>query len=680
MSSHDNDGKHINLPEVWDELADKLSSPQGLETVRLLQAAGLLLGAAPEGMPAAVVQAAPERKGDHSDSPENLRPSDRRRVCLVGESVAAGLFYAPWLTPAKYLAGLLSKFGPYEVEDLAKIGTQFDTLVKNVAGALQTRPDLLVVLAGNNWIGLSARTYRYADRDLDTFQEYASAVRQHGMGGFLRVEEERIRSRARSVVDRVAALAVEAGIPVIFVIPASNLVDFETLHPVLWLPGDGVDRWHTLYHKATADLSEGDSEAVEAAAREMIDLDGGHCPTSQRLLAGALLLAGRTCEALEALQADLDTSCWEHRFGRSASAPSSVCSEIQDGCRRHGLACVDLPRVFAERAGSGLLGSRFFLDHCHMTAEGIQVSMAAVAEEALRLGGVELPDSVRLADAPALSLPPLLQALSRFHAGLYTAHLSRPVNGGPSPLSQTLFEDALDAAPGVPDLMRDYMDAMTSPGRAFLTAACARNQNSPYPLQALAWLATDLSIETLEPMCRALEARGTLIRDELDRMLIEHHAVDRCRRDLAVPKYRESDPGASAAYIERQPTPSHLRALFPRTGFFLVTDGERGLRLDLTLRLPDFGSPRSETVEVSVNGVPVGSLPVGEKWARHTLDVDEHRFHRGLNRVSLSWPLPGNVGDLAIQTAVHRLQQGLPADIFPVFGEVFSLYAGSLSI
>jgi len=676
MSSNGDKGMHIRLPEVWDELAERLSSPQGLETVRLLQAAGLL-GTAPAGKPVTAVQTMPEKAGV---APGSLRPSNgRRRVCMIGESVAVGLFYAPWLTPAKLLAGLLSAFGPYDVEDLARVGMQLDNLVKSAAEALQTRPDVLVILAGNNWIGLSAKTFRYADRDLGTFQEYASAVRQHGMGGFLRVEEQRIRSRARSVVDRVAALAAEAGIPVIFVIPASNLVDFETLHPVLWLPGDGVDRWHTLYHKATAGLSAGDVEVAEAAAREMIDLDGGHCPTSHRLLAKALLLTGRTCEALKELQADLDTSCWEHRFGRSASAPSSVRSEIQDRCRHHGLACVDLPQVFAERAGSGLLGRYFFLDHCHMTAEGIQVAMTAVAEEVLRLSDVELPDGGQLANAPAPDLPPLLKALSRFHAGLYTAHLSRPVTGGPSPLAQALFEAALDAAPGIPDLMRDYMDAMTSPGRAFLTAACTRNQGSPYPLQSLTWLPSDLGIETFEPMCRALEARGIPIRDELDRMLIENHAVDHGRRDLATPKYRERDPGASAAYIDRQPTPSHLRALFPNTGFFLVTDGERDLRLDLTLRLPDLGSPRSETVEVSVNGTPVASLPVCEKWARHTLDVEEHRLHRGLNRVSLSWPLPGNAGDSATQTAIHRLQQGLPADIFPVFGEVFSLHAGPLA-
>lgn len=667
------DTRRIHLPEVWDDLADRLSSPEGLETARLLQAVGLLASAPAE--PATAGLAVPEKTGVTPGGPQ---PSgDERRICLLGESVAAGLFYAPWFSPAKCLGGLLSAVAPYQVEDLAKTGTQFDDLLRVAAEAIETRPDALVVLAGNNWVALSARSFLYADRDLATFQEYARAVRQHGMGGFLQVEEERVRSRARSAVDQVAAMAGKAGVPVIFVIPASNLVDFEAMHPVLWLPGDGVDRWYTLYGRAMADLSRGDAAAAEAATREMIVLDGGSCPTSHRLLARALLLAGRICEAVEALQADLDTSCWEHRFGRRAAAPLPVRSEIEDGCRRHGLTCVDLSKVLAESAGSGLLGRRFFLDHCHMTSEAIQVAMAKVAVEVLRLGGIEIPENGPFANLPAPVLPARLQALSRFHAGLYTAHLSRPADG-PSCFAQALFEDALDAAPDLPDLMRDYLQAMTSPGRAFLTSACARNQASPYPLQVLAWLPSTLSIETFEPMCRALEARGFSMRDELDQMLIAHHAVDRCRRDLAAPKYRDQEPGASAAYVERQPTPSHFRALFPKSGFLLVTEGERSLRLDLTLRLPDLGASRSETVQVLVNGAPVGTLRLGERWTRHTLDVEVGRLRRGLNQVDLDWPLPGNVGDAAIATAAHRLQLGLPADIFPVFGEVFSLYAGPL--
>src|SRR5436305_10213804 len=118
---------------------------------------------------------------------------------------------------------------------------------------------------------------------------------------------------------------------------------------------------------------------------------------------------------------------------------------------------------------------------------------------------------------------------------------------------------------------------MTAPGRAFLTAACARNQASRYPLQPLAWLPSDLGIDVLEPMCRALERHGLPGRDELDRRLLEHHAVDRGWRDLARPKYRELDPEAAASHVLRQQVPALFLSLWPTSVFYLVTDGARDL-------------------------------------------------------------------------------------------------------
>src|SRR5688572_7482424 len=82
-----------------------------------------------------------------------------RRVCLIGESTAAGFFYAPHLTPAKVLEDQLLQIkgtGAYEVIDLTKVdmpadGTAHD-LVRVTVAALQLDPDVLVIFAGNNWL------------------------------------------------------------------------------------------------------------------------------------------------------------------------------------------------------------------------------------------------------------------------------------------------------------------------------------------------------------------------------------------------------------------------------------------------------------------------------------------------------------------------------------------------
>jgi hypothetical protein len=679
MSGGERHGGAEVPPEMWDRLAELVSGPQGLETVRLLQRAGLVRPA-PEGPRPPAAPAAPAPSG----RPAPRSAGGRRRICLLGESAAAGFFYAPLLTPAKLLERQLAACGAagagtWEVVDLAQAGMQLAGLIDGTAAALRMEPDVVVVFAGNNWLGLGAQPFDHADGDLDRFQEYADAVERWGPGAFRRLGDEAMRARARQAVDRLAALAAAAQTPLVFVVPAANLVDFENCQPVFWLAADGVARWHGLYRRAVEGLRQGDLEAAAAAAREMLDLDGGDCATGHRLLASALLAQGRSGEAHAPLAAHFDASCWDAQFGRGSSAPAPVREELLAGCRRHGVPCVDLPSVFAELTGSPLTDRRLFLDHCHLTAEGMHVAMAAVSVEVLRAGGAAVPGSWReLAAMPEPELPTPLAALSRLHAALYNAHMNRPVAGGQAPIAEALMEEALAAACGAGESMRDYMKAMAAPGRAFLTAACERNQRSAYPLQPLAWLPSDLGIDALEPMARVLERRGAVGAEELDRILLEHHAVDNGRRDIAAPRYREQEPGASGTYALRQQPPAIFRALWPASTFFLVTAGGRDLHLDITLRLPTFGpsrAPRGETVEVSVNGSPAGAVQATERWSRQALRVEPRSLRRGLNRVSLSWPLPRGAGDAAIHTAVERLRQGLPAEIYPVFGEVFSLFA-----
>ena len=51
MSTGDPNGNAAAPPALWDRLAELLSGPQGLETARLMQRAGLLPSPAPETPP-----------------------------------------------------------------------------------------------------------------------------------------------------------------------------------------------------------------------------------------------------------------------------------------------------------------------------------------------------------------------------------------------------------------------------------------------------------------------------------------------------------------------------------------------------------------------------------------------------------------------------------------------------
>ena len=73
----------------------------------------------------------------------------RRRLCLLGESTAAGYLLAPHLTPAVVLERRLGD--GWEVVDLARTNERLASLADTAEAALQLTPDRFVVFAGNNW-------------------------------------------------------------------------------------------------------------------------------------------------------------------------------------------------------------------------------------------------------------------------------------------------------------------------------------------------------------------------------------------------------------------------------------------------------------------------------------------------------------------------------------------------
>jgi hypothetical protein len=113
-----------------------------------------------------------------------------------------------------------------------------------------------------------------------------------------------------------------------------------------------------------------------------------------------------------------------------------------------------------------------------------------------------------------------------------------------------------------------------------------------------------------------------------------------------------------------------LRSPWPETSFCLICEGERDVEIEATLRLPFAGS-----IGITVNGEEVGTVDAKERWTRTTFRIDRKDLRRGLNRLTLRWPLPATDGKAALAAAVERLEVGIAADVHPVFGEVFSLIA-----
>jgi hypothetical protein len=637
----------------------------------------------------AFVRPDPMPLGDHYAATQVLRPKKAElplRVCLFGESVAAGYLYAPHLTPARVLEAQLRAVGGegnFEVIDLARTNETLASLTETVRTSLQINPDVLVIFAGNNWDLLETPEISPYAPSVTARQRYARALREEGIAGPLRLAREELRDKAGAALDRIAMIARAVQIPVVIVIPEVNLVDWETRQPPVWLPEKGIVQWHSLYREALDGLGREGFRAVFNALIRMHSLDEGQCASTWRLMARLGIAQGKP--VLAAMEAEAEVSSAPYPILAFLKAPqvTSIAAEVlHEAAERHGSSWVDLGEVFAEHTGSPLPDRRLLLDYCHLTTEGIQVAMAAVAAEVLNLSGMlaeEVDWQTLLPRLPPPAISPEAEATARLGAAIHTAHRLLPV-GPKGPILEHWCEAALDASPGVEAAMRDLLATRCAPGPAVLTEAQQRNLASPYRLLLQhGWRWDHLDADLLEAIQAVLERRGWPVREEVARKLLEHHVIREEGTDLTQPPYlwepleRFFPEVMRFADLSERAT---FRSPWPESSFCLVCDAEQDVELELTARLPSAsGKNRRGRIRVAVNGRDVGAIEAVERWTRTLLRVDRGSLRPGLNRLTLRWPAPDEDGTDALQAALERLELGIAADLHPVFGEIFSLIA-----
>ncbi len=688
------------MKPLFDRLAELLATPDGLRTARLLQTAGLLGNApAPEPRPlpcppepisiwqpqeidgeAVFVRPDPLPLGDHHAATKVLRPKKSElplRVAFFGESVAAGYLYAPHLTPAQVLETQLRAAGGaenFEVVDLARTNETLASLAETVRTSLQINPDVLVLFAGNNWNLLETPEVSPYAPSVTARQRYGQKLREEGIAGPIGLATERLRQAAAAAFGAIAEIAWAVHIPVVVVIPEINQIDWETRQPPVWLSGDGTARWHALYAQAAKRLDQNDFAGALDPIHALQGLDGGDCASTWRLLARAHLGSGDLEAARQACLAEIDAARYATLAFLSAPQATTAARELlREQARRHGFLSVDLRDVFSEHTGSDLPDRRLFLDYCHLTLEGIEVAMAAVAARVLSLSGMldEEVDWRRLLSPSPIS--PEAEATARFGAAIHTAHRLL-ATGSKRPILEHWCEAALDASPGIAGTMLDLVAVRCAPLPAVLTAAQGRNLASPYRLTLQhGWRWDHLDADLIGAIRAVLERRGHPAGERIDGLLLEHLAIREEGTELLdaiylwEPLERFYPEVMDFEDLARRAT---FRSPWPESAFCLICDGERDVEIEMTVRLSAPGP-----VRIAVDDRDLGAVDAGERWTRTVLRIDRHNLRRGLNRLTLRWPPPSTDGATALAAAADRLELGIAADLHPVFGEVFSLRA-----
>ncbi len=642
----------------------------------------------------------PDPLGDHFASTRRwsaTKAPGQRRVCFFGESVAAGYLYAPHVTPAKVLDRCLtegSEEKAFEVVDLARTNETLTGLLTTVRSSLQLAPDILVIFAGNNWNLLETpETSPYLPA-VQGRQRYGEVLQRGGPKGLARWAQRRLEHKATGVLEEIALLARQREIPVVWVLPEVNLAHWHSRQPVAWLPGDGSQQWHEWYRIGGEALRREKPREAEEAARKMLDLDAGSCPTSHRLLAEALMAQGHWEDAEAACRAEVDAESYATLcFLGSPRANQQVRRVVESFAQREGFVLVDLPKIFrratletseGEEVVARIPGRRLFLDYCHLTLEGIDLAMAAVAESVRSVltgqdsGTWATGGSSSIAFLPT-PLAPEAEALAALGAAIHSAH--RLLSICPkSELLEFWSRRAFSASPRVVEAFRDLVAARGGPIPVVLNEAHGRNRRSSFPLSLQhGWKWEYLDAELLRALLATLEDLDPGACADLQEEIVRGRGLSRDFVDLSRPPFLWEP--LERFYPDVMPHSgltgrATLRCPWPTTDFCLVTSGGAEVHLEVELRLPlvdGMKEAREGEVALEVDGNPLASLSATAAWSIHRLTVPPSLLSKGLHQLTFRWPHLPSVGDLAQEAAVRRLQLGVEADLHPVFGEIFRL-------
>jgi hypothetical protein len=479
------------------------------------------------------------------------------RVCLIGESTAAGFFYAPHLTPALVLEDQLKTIRgseAYEVIDLTRVDMPADgslhDLVRVTVAALQLDPDVLVIFAGNNWL---TQFKPFAKSGPDHIRSFSPAYQETGVRGIMEQCDQNTRSHCAGVVKNLSYIASTVPVPMILVVPEVNQSDWVRGWPGDWLAGNRTADWHKLYAKALAIKKNRHSpqpDLVGSIAEQMVERDEGTCPISARMLAEARLAQERTSDAREMFIHEIDSAGWHS--GALPGAGSTVRELLRSAAENPHITCVDLPKIFFEQT-AGIPGRRMFLDYCHLTLEGIKVAMAAVASQVLRLTGAPEEQCFEyrslLPMLPEPEIHPARDALAKFLAALYTVHWERRFDGE-SLMPQYWCEAAINTWGGIQETMLDYVATLIPSPSVFGLSVAEQhffggNNSLEDGSHMLAGEGRRLQRFSLDPrsielICSVLERSGRPVRDSINQRLMDQHGIANGRGrvvDLVNPYY-----------------------------------------------------------------------------------------------------------------------------------------------
>jgi hypothetical protein len=576
----------------------------------------------------------PEMKDDWtywSQIPVIAPKTDKKRLIFLGESVARGYLYDPYYNPAKVLQGILDQSGMVnsEVLDLARTNLDLTNLGSLTNECLELKPDAIAVFAGNNWYYSIKR--KLTKNDLLLLGE---AFEKEGLAKLKELLIGKFREGVKDYLRQLSHISAKYGIPVFFIIPEFNLLDWRSSNNekiLTAIPNSDLQQWNKTREEAEVAMSAGNLETAWQKAQEMIQLDCSH-PSGYDIAADVSISRGMNEEARAFLEAARDTSL----FNRSYSKPRAfavIRETILAEAAAMNIHVVDLPAVFKETENGALPGRDLFLDYCHLSEKGIQIAMAATAQSVIR-AFTEKSVSIAELNAESFTADDTVRATAFICAAVHNAHY-----GQTHDMLNYLCSSALKSSPVAAEILTDYVDFAS---RKTVTTLCRSHEKlveSEYINQyggGVGFLhkrgQKTMDIALVDAMVASLEEAGVEVSDKVQSLRQVEHGVERNK----VINLTESFYSSAAYDIYPGKMPGYYQSRDAVSTFFLVSEKTGPVRAKLTFRTP-LRDESSDVVSVCLNNVVVSTYSSGEKWQTAEFVLPQEALIKGINYVTVNW-------------------------------------------
>jgi hypothetical protein len=557
--------------------------------------------------------------------------SDKYRIALLGESVARGFLFDPYLTPASVLQKTLNDHlngKEAEVVDLACLGMELPGLEKLCGEAMTLEPDMLVIFAGNNWRAL-LRDFSDEDR-----KELILAANQDEMLKKMgSITKRKTIAQINQFMDKLDKLTQMKDIPVVFIIPGFNLKGWKhnfggEIHP---FNGSQLEESIRLKEEIESAIADGDYIIAQKKAEKLIELDRVSSP-GYEYLARCMLHNGNLREAKKNFETARDSGIYMPYDVRCCY--SFIAQTIAEKAGEYQFSTVHLPEIFKE-TGDGIPGYDLFIDYCHLNAEGIRLAMKHTAECILPIMG-----AAGTVEMEKLQLESGRLSRSYFLAALHCAH-----HGQPYEALYDLCCEALRVSPAIASSMISYIKLTTRNGMWLLNAEMSKLVESgiekQYPLLNQDYDNKSMDITLVQAITHALQRHGMDLEEEINSLRIREHKAYDQRINLLESCYRNTSSDEKiffSRYEARGPakkTPVYKRIKNVETGFLFIADQENDIKLSMTIRNV-CENHRTMKFHLKVNGFLITQFDVIWDWRDVTCCVDKKYLAKeGVNKIRL---------------------------------------------